>query len=267
MSAQILCVGVSDSSAGTGIQADIKTIQAFGGYAATVITAVSVQNSQNVFDIFPIPPEVVRHQLQAVIDDMRPAVIKTGMLVDEMVMNTVGDFLDACRTDDLRIVIDPVMTSRSGKMMLDKPARDAVKRRLINYADVLTPNLREAQELTGLTITGLDGMKHAADMLLTLGAGTVVIKGGGLDSEEIYNVLADDDGIEVYVQPRINSRATHGAGTTLCAGMAAGIAQGKTPRQAFEAAQDFVSAAIRTAQASGAGYAPVNHNYRDAAIS
>jgi hydroxymethylpyrimidine/phosphomethylpyrimidine kinase len=259
---QVLCVGVSDSSAGTGIQADIKTIQAFGSYAATVIAAVSVQNTHNVYDVFPIPPEVVRHQLQAVIDDLKPTVIKTGMLGDEGIINVVGDFLDQQRNRDIKVVIDPVMTSRIGKVLLDKAASDALKRRLMIHADVITPNLREARDLTGLAIHDIDDMKHAADMLKTLGAGTVIVKGGGLEVDKIFNVLADDDGIQVYEQPRTQSRATHGAGTTLSAAVAVGIAQGLPVRKAFENAQDFLGEAIRTAEIIGGGYGPVNHNCR-----
>ena len=267
MVAQVLCIGVSDSSAGTGIQADIKTIQAFGAYAATVISAVSVQNTMNVYDIFAIPPEVVRHQLQAVMDDLKPTVIKTGMLGDENVINIVGDLLDTLKSQNSHVVIDPVMTSRVGKVLLDKAARDALKRRLIIYADVLTPNLREAQDLTGLAITDVEGMKHAAEMLQTLGADTVVVKGGGLSSEKLYNVLADENGTEVYEMPRLDTRATHGAGTTLSAGIAAGLAMGLTPRAAFEAAQDFLTAAIASAEIIGAGYGPVNHNHSRKAVS
>lgn len=262
MVAQILCVGVSDSSAGTGIQADIKTIQAFKAYTATILTAVSVQNTQNVFDMFHIPPEVVRHQLQAVMDDMKPTVIKTGMLADEAVINVLGDFLDAHKQDNLKIVVDPVMTSRVGKVLLDKSARDALKRRLMIYADVLTPNLREAQDLTGMQIRDLDAMKHAAEMLHTLGAGTVIVKGGALEDDKLFNVLADENGIEVFEQPRLSTRATHGAGTTLSAGIAAGLAHGLSSREAFLDAQDFLAKAISTAEVIGSGYGPVNHNCR-----
>ncbi len=262
MVSQILCIGVSDSSAGTGIQADIKTIQAFGGYAATVITAVSVQNTHSVFDMFPIPAEVVRHQLQAVMDDLKPQVIKTGMLADETVINAIGDFLDEHKADHLKVVVDPVMTSRVGKVLLDKPARDAIKRRLMIYADVLTPNLREAQDLTGLHITDLETMKHAADMLHTLGAGTVVVKGGALENDKLYNVLADENGVEVFEQPRLVTKSTHGAGTTLSSGLAAGLAEGLSPRDSFIRAQDFLSQAIAQAEVIGSGYGPVNHNCR-----
>ena len=262
MVAQVLCIGASDSSAGSGIQADIKTIQAFGAYAATVITAVSVQNTKNAYDLFPLPAEVVRHQVQTVLDDMNPAVIKTGMLCTEEIVNVVGDLLDTLRKDHVRVVVDPVISGRTGKILLDKPACDAIKRRLMMYADVITPNIREVQDLTGLHVTDLDGMKHAAEILQTLGARAVLVTGEALDTDKLYNILADEDGIEVYELQRISNRAAHGAGTTLSAGLSAGLAMGLGIREAFETSLDFLSEAIQSADIIGSGYGPVNHNCR-----
>lgn len=261
MPSQILCIGMSDSSAGTGIQADIKTIQALGGYAATVITSVCVQNTTDVFDIFPIPQEIVSAQLNAVMDDFDPKIIKVGMLGSESTINAVGDFIESHDAKNLKLVVDPVMIGRVGKMLLDKPARDALKRRLLIHAEVITPNLREAQELTGLTIKDLDDMKHAAEMLMTLGCKTAIVKGGSLSSDKIYNVYFDDTGAEVFERPRFDSKATHGAGTTLSSAIAAGLAQGKKPKEAFLTAQEFLIEAIRTAKKMGSGFGPVNHSF------
>ena len=261
MSLPILCIGMSDSSAGTGIQADIKTIQALGGYAATVITAVCVQNTVDVFDMYPIPEQIVEAQMKAVMDDFRPQIVKVGMLGSEAIINAVGDFLEANADGNLQLVVDPVMVGRIGKMLLDKPARDALKRRLLIYADVITPNLREAQELTGLTIRDIDDMKHAAEMLMTLGCRSVIVKGGALSSDKIYNVYFDDHGAEVFDQPRFDSKATHGAGTTLSSGIAAGLAKGLRPKEAFVVAQLFLIEAIRSAEVIGSGFGPVNHSF------
>lgn len=260
MTSQILCVGMSDSSAGTGIQADIKTIQALGEYAATVITSVCVQNTTDVFDIFPIPADVVAAQLKAVWDDFSPEIMKVGMLGSESTINTVGDFIEE-NAKDIKLVVDPVMIGRIGKLLLDKPARDALKRRLLIHAEVITPNLREAQELTGLTINDIDSMKHAAEMLMTLGCTSVVLKGGALTSDKIYNVYFDDRGAEVFELPRFDSKATHGAGTTLSSAIAAGLAKGQSPKEAFVIAQNFLIDAIRTAKNIGAGFGPVNHSF------
>ncbi len=262
MLSQVLCVGMSDSSAGTGIQADIKTIQALGGYAATVLTSVCVQNTTNVFDIYPIPADIVSAQLKAVMDDFSPDVMKLGMLGSEATINAVGDFIEAHNTSkEIKLVVDPVMIGRIGKMLMDKPARDALKRRLLIHAEVITPNIREAEELTGLTIKDIDAMKHAAEMLMTLGCKSVVVKGGSLSADKIYNVYFDDRGAEVFERPRFDSKATHGAGTTLSSAIAAGIADGKTPKESFLIAQDFLMEAIRSASAIGAGYGPLNHGF------
>jgi hydroxymethylpyrimidine/phosphomethylpyrimidine kinase len=262
MAHEILCIGMSDSSAGTGIQADIKTIQALGGYAATVVTAVAVQNTVDVFDIFPIPVAVVKAQLKAVMDDLQPRVIKTGMLVNEDTINAIGDFLDSHKDLDLKYVVDPVITGRVGKTLLDKAARDALKRRLLIHADFLTPNIHEAESLTGLSIRDVDSMKHAAEMLITLGVKNIVVKGGGLVSDKILNVFADENGVEVFEQPRFDSRATHGAGTTLSSAIACMLSQNHTPREAFTHAQEFLMGAIKAADVIGSGFGPVNHAYR-----
>lgn len=260
MSSPIICVGMSDSSAGTGIQADIKTIQALGEYAATVVTSVCVQNTTDVFDMFPIPAEIVSAQLKAVMDDFKADIMKVGMLGSEATINAVGDFIENSG-QDIKLVVDPVMVGRIGKLLLDKPARDALKRRLLIHAEVITPNLHEAQELTGLTIKDIDDMKHAAEMFMTLGCKSVVLKGGALSSDGIFNVYFDDRGPQVFEIPRFDSKATHGAGTTLSSAIAAGLAKGQPTEEAFLIAQDFLMNAIRTAKNIGSGFGPVNHSY------
>lgn len=256
---RILCIGQSDSCAGTGIQADIKTAQAFGVYTATVVTAVSAQNTHSVVEIHPIPAEIVAEQIRAVAEDIAPSVVKTGMLVNESVINTIGDYLDSIQNTGVRVVIDPVMTARSGRVLLDKAAKDALKRRLLIRAEVLTPNIHEAEDLTGLTIRDLDEMMHAAEMLKTLGARHVIVKGGGLADAEVYDVIADANGVEVYATPRIPGKATHGAGTTLSAGLAAGLAQGMDVWDAFVRAREYLNRAIAAGGDIGRGFAPVNH--------
>jgi hydroxymethylpyrimidine/phosphomethylpyrimidine kinase len=258
---QILSIGVSDSSAGTGIQADIKTSMAFGVYAATVVTAVAMQNTNQVFGIHEIPSDIVKTQLKVVMDDLQPKVIKSGMLANEEIINVIGDFMDEYKTSAIKYLVDPVMTSRSGSSLLDKPARDALKRRLLIYADVLTPNKIEAEELTGMTIRDIDDMKHAAQMLMSLGAKHVIVKGGALASDVIHNVYCDEHTIEVYEQPRYTSRATHGAGTTFTAAMACLMAQGRSVQDSFGIAQNYLTETIRTGKKLGSGFGPVNHGF------
>lgn len=259
MGVRILCVGQSDSCAGTGIQADIKTVQAFGGYAATAVTAVSVHDTHALHGIHFIPVDIVQDQIERVLEDIDPPLIKLGMLGNAEIIDMVGDILDRLNKSK-KILLDPVMLSRLGKHYLDKEARDALKRRLLIHADVITPNTTEAMELSGITsIKDVDEMLHAAETLRTLGAGTVILKGSTLQGEIIYDVLADEKGTKIYEMERLQSRATLGAGTTLLAGIAVGMAEGMTVRAAFEQARAFVIQAVREAEIIGSGYGPLNH--------
>ena len=259
MVARILCIGESDSCAGTGIQADIKTAQAFGGYAATALTAVSVQNTHGIFDMHHIPAEIVRHQIEKVFEDLKPSVVKTGMLGNAAIIDVIGDVLDDLEGSGVQVVIDPVMTNRTGRHVLDKEGRDALKRRLLIRADILTPNIEEAQELSGIKINDIDDMTHAAETLRSLGAQIVILQGGSLSGERIHDVLADDNGTEIYTHERYESRSTHGAGATLSAGIAVGLSQGLNTREAFVRARAFVNKAIAGAHVMGGGVGPLNH--------
>ncbi len=259
MVARILCIGQSDSCAGTGIQADIKTAQAFGGYAATALTAVSVQNTHGIFDIHHIPVEIVRHQIEKVLEDLNPSVIKAGMLGDTATIDMFGDILDEIEGDGIKVVIDPVMTNRTGRSLLDKEARDALKRRLLLRADVLTPNITEAEDLSGIKINDIDDMCHAAETLRTLGPRVVVLKGGALSADRMYDVLSSANGTEVFTNDRHESRSTHGAGTTLSAGIAVGLSQGLDVEESFVRARAFVNKAIAGGHVIGGGFGPLNH--------
>jgi hydroxymethylpyrimidine/phosphomethylpyrimidine kinase len=260
-SQQILSIGMSDSSAGTGIQADIKTIYSLGGYASTVITALSIQDSEQVVDTFLIPSDLVKNQLNVIVRDQKPSVIKTGMLGCEDTINIVGDYLDSIKDQQKYVVIDPVMTSRKKQELLDKKTRDALKRRLLIYADILTPNIYEARDLTGLKIQDLNDMKHAAEMLMTLGCRAVLIKGGGIKTEKAFNVYADEDGIVELPWIRRDTRATHGAGTTLAAAIACGLAQGLSLAQAAHMAHAYLNIAIDRARSLSSGFGAVEHFY------
>lgn len=259
MVSQVLCIGQSDSCAGTGIQADIKTVQAFGGYASTVVTAVSVQNTHGVFATHMIPPLLVRAQIEKVMEDLKPPVVKSGMLGTLETIDMLGDILDEEGYDGVKMVIDPVMTSRTGLSLLDKEARDALKRRLLIYADVVTPNITEAQDLSGIQIKDIDDMCHAAETLRTLGAKSVILKGGALAADRVYDVLADERGTEIYQNQKLESRSTHGAGTTLSSGIAIGLSQGLSVRDSFVRARAYVNKAIEGAALIGSGFGPLNH--------
>jgi hydroxymethylpyrimidine/phosphomethylpyrimidine kinase len=257
----ILTVGQSDSCAGTGIQADVKTALCFGVYAATVVTAVTAQNTKAIFDLHVIPHEIVRQQINAVMDDLKPTVIKTGMLANADVIDMIGDYLDRDKQHGVKVVVDPVMTSRTGRRLLDKRAIDAIKRRLFIHADVLTPNITEGHDLTGYPIKDIDDARHVAGMLLTLGPRHVILKGGGLGGERVTDFLVTDQGLEQFDYPRADSRATHGAGTTLSTGIAASIARGMSVRDSYLCARQYLGRAIDQATMHGQGYNPVAHGY------
>ena len=260
MISPILCIGQSDSCAGTGIQADLKTALALGAYAATVVTEVSVQNTQSVYASHPIPAMLVYNQIQKVMEDVDPGVIKTGALSNAGTINMIGDMLDDrdAGYDKIKVVVDPVMT-RTGVDLLDKEARDAFKRRLLIHADILVPNTHEAYVLSGMEIKDIDDMRHAAETLRTLGAKTVIIKGTKLGVDEIQDVLADEKGTEVYTHPKLDTRALYGAGATLSTAIAVGLSKGLDTREAYAQAREFVLKAMEGAQPIGEGYMPLNH--------
>ncbi|MCB1532953.1 MAG: bifunctional hydroxymethylpyrimidine kinase/phosphomethylpyrimidine kinase [Alphaproteobacteria bacterium] len=260
MISPILCIGQSDSCAGGGIQADVKTAMALGGYAATIVTEVSVQNTKGVFASHPVPPIMVHTQIQKVMEDIKPTVIKTGALCNEDVINMIGDMLDEKDTDydTIQLVVDPVM-QRTGVDLLDKAGRDAFKRRLLIHADILTPNITEATKLSGIKIGDVDAMCHAAETLRTLGAKTVIIKGGDLPGEAIQDVLSDEKGTEIYNHERLETKAHYGAGATFSTAVAVGLSKGQDVRTAYQGAIAFMLKAMQAAESIGDGYDPLNH--------
>lgn len=261
MNGRVLIIAGSDSGGGAGIQADIKTVTALGGYAATAITALTAQNTEGVFGILPVAPDFVRRQMQTVLEDIGADCIKTGMLVDGAVIEAVADGI-AILAPGISLVIDPVMVASSGARLFDMAATELLKARLIAQAAVVTPNLPEAELLTGLSIAGLDDMRRAADHLLRLGAAAVVLKGGHLPSETLYDLVISKDEDFVLSARRIATRHTHGTGCTLASAIATGLAQRMPLRASVERAHDFVQRAIRTAPGLGRGHGPLNHTHR-----
>lgn len=258
---RILTVAESDSCGGSGIQADIKTITALGGYAATAVTAITVQNSKGLHDEAFMPPGLVTAQMRAVLEDIGVDAIKTGAMGSVGMIDAVADILDDVQERSYIVVVDPAMVARGGKALLDHEGVAALKRRLLVRASVIIPNRREAELLTGMNIRDLDEMRHAADMMRTLGADAVVLKGGVLNSESVVDLLAWDGGEEVYESPLQNTRHTHGAGCTLAAALTTCLAQGDSLRQAMETALFYLNTAIATAPGFGEGAGPVNHSH------
>jgi len=256
MKGRVLIAAGSDSGGGAGIQADIKAVTALGGFAATAITALTAQNTLGVHGIQEVPIDFVRQQIAVVLDDIGADAIKTGMLHRVEVIEAVVESLDSC---DAPLVADPVMVAKGGARLLDQGATEAVISVLLPRAAVVTPNIPEAEVLAGMEIDGVDGMKRAAEKLLSLGPRAVLLKGGHLDGPRLTDLLLTEAGFEVFEGQRIETKHTHGTGCTTASALAAGLAQGMGLTDAFARARTYVQEAIRTAPGYGAGHGPLNH--------
>ncbi|MGO8915161.1 MAG: bifunctional hydroxymethylpyrimidine kinase/phosphomethylpyrimidine kinase [Stellaceae bacterium] len=258
MKGRVLIVAGSDSSGGAGIQADIKTVTALSGYAATAITALTAQSTLGVSGIVPVAPAFVRQQMEAVLGDIGADCIKTGMLHDAGIIAAVADCL-AAAAPGVPLVVDPVMLATSGARLLDAAAVELLKQRLIAGARVLTPNIPEAEALLGRRIAGVEAMVEAAAALSGLGAAVVVLKGGHLAGGTVRDVVVDGAARYVLESPRLETRHTHGTGCTLASAIATGLAQGMPMRAAIERAHAFVQRALRSAPGYGKGHGPLDH--------
>ena len=253
---RVLIIAGSDSGGGAGIQADIKTVTALGGYAMTAVTALTAQNTLGVEAVHAVPADFVRKQIDVVLSDLGADAIKTGMLGTADIVLTVAEALDAL---EVPVVVDPVMVAKGGHKLLDDAALDAVKGELIPAADLVTPNIPEAALLAGMEITDRAGQIRAAEALLALGPGAVLLKGAHLPGEEIGDLLMTAESAHLMTAPRIESRHTHGTGCTLASAIATFLAQGAALTEAVEAARDYVQAAIASAPGFGKGHGPLNH--------
>jgi hydroxymethylpyrimidine/phosphomethylpyrimidine kinase len=258
MRGRVLVIAGSDSGGGAGIQADIKTITALDGFAATAITALTAQNTLGVHGVMPVPPDFIRQQIETVMSDIGADIIKIGMLGDAVTIEAVCDALAAC-APGVPVVLDPVMVAKGGHALLAAQAVDVLRRRLLPMAAVITPNLPEAEALLGQTIATEAEMRSAAEALLALGVPAVLLKGGHLVSETVTDLLGTAAGIEVFAALRIPTRHTHGTGCTTASAVAAGLAQGMGLRDAVIRARTYVRAAIQAAPGLGQGHGPLNH--------
>jgi hydroxymethylpyrimidine/phosphomethylpyrimidine kinase len=253
---RVLIIAGSDSGGGAGIQADLKTVTALGGYAATAITAVTVQDTLGVHGVHAIPIELIEAQARAVLSDIGADVIKTGMLGDVAVVSLVAQLIAEA---SLPAVIDPVMIAKGGAALLDASAIAVVRDQLIPLAALLTPNAPEAEALTGLSITCLDDQRRAGHALLEAGARAVLMKGGHMPGERVTDLLITADGETAFEGERIATRHTHGTGCTLASACATGLAQGLSLTAAVARAWDYVHEAILRAPGLGAGHGPLDH--------
>jgi len=254
---RVLILAGSDSGGGAGVQADIKTVTALGGYAATAITAITIQNTLGVSGVHPIPPEVVEAQAVAVLDDIGADALKTGMLGDAAMVEAVARVLD--RAPGTPAVVDPVITAKGGAALLAAEAVAAVRALLIPRAALLTPNAPEAETLTGLPVTTTDDLRRAGEALLQAGAKAVLMKGGHVAGERVVDLLITPDGETAFEGERIETRHTHGTGCTLASACATGLAQGLPLVAAVARAWDYVHEAMLRAPGFGAGHGPLDH--------
>ena len=255
---RVLIVAGSDSSGGAGIQADIKTCTAFGVYTAAAITAITAQNTVGVQRVEAVSADFVAAQMRSVLSDIGADVIKIGMLANADIIKAVADII-INEAEDVSVVLDPVMVATSGDKLLEDDAIDAMKELLIPLADVVTPNVDEAEILTGLRPEDANGLSRAGERLLEMGAFAALMKGGHLDSKSITDVLVTPEGNHIMSAPRIYSRHTHGTGCTLASAVAALLAQSAPLEVAVREAREFVMEAIRTAPKLGKGNGPLNH--------
>lgn len=253
-----LTVAGFDPSGGAGVVADIKTFTSFGCFAAAAVTSLTFQNTTGVFGVANQSAETVRRQVLPVVEDLRVAGMKTGMLPTREIISEVARLLRETSLSETAPVVDPVVRSTSGHDLIDDDALTALMRELLPLARVATPNVPEAERITGMKITNEDDMRRAAALMRDMGARAVLVKGGHLAGDAL-DLLDDEGRVRLFRAPRIASDATHGTGCTLAAAIAACLARGYGLAESVDAAKRFVTAAIRRAPGLGRGFGPVQH--------
>jgi hydroxymethylpyrimidine/phosphomethylpyrimidine kinase len=258
---RVLTIAGSDSGGGAGIQADLKTFAANGCYGMSVIAALTAQNTTEVTGIFPVPPEFVAQQIDAVMTDIGADAVKIGMLHSPDLIAVVAGRLEYYGAKN--IVVDPVMVSKSGARLLRQDAAEALKTRLFPLATLITPNLPEASDILGRPVEKAEDLREACIGLAAFGPRAVLLKGGHLEGKESPDVLYADGGFSFFGGARTATRNTHGTGCTLSSAIAAGLAKGMDTGSAVKAAKEYISAAIEAGAryAVGAGHGPVHHYY------
>jgi len=254
-----LTIAGSDSGAGAGIQADLKTFAALGVYGTSAITAITAQNTVGVSAICVLSPKLVAAQIDAVVSDIGAEAVKTGMLANAGIINMVAKKIREHRLRN--VVVDPVMVATSGDLLIQKSAVAALRTRLIPMATVVTPNLPEAEELTGMKLRSPEELEEAARRIVAMGAQSVIIKGGHRRGPAV-DLFYDGKKFRALYAPRIRTKNTHGTGCTFSAAIAANLAQGEKLESAVTLAKQFITGAIRRAFPVGAGHGPVHHFHR-----
>ncbi len=253
---KVLTVAGSDSGGGAGIQADLKTFAAFGVYGTSALTAVTAQNTRGVFAVAEVPEEVIALQIDVVLEDIGADAVKSGMLSSASIVETVADRLEAWGVD--HFVVDPVMVAKGGHPLLHESAVAALKERLLPLASVVTPNIPEAEILSGMSIDSDEAAREAARAIATLGPRFVIVKGGHRTGDATDLVFDGSEFTELTAE-RIDTPNTHGTGCSYSAAIAALLARGLPPIEAIANAKGWLTEAIRASYAIGGGHSPVNH--------
>lgn len=253
-----LTIAGSDSSGGAGIQADLKTFSAHGVYGMSVITSVTAQNTKGVFAIHDIPCEIIGKQTDAIFEDIEVNGLKIGMVSQTDTIKIISSKLKQYKP--LNIVLDPVMVSTSGYDLLQPDAKAALINELFPLATVITPNIPEAEVITGISIKNLDDMKKAAKSIIEIGTKNVLLKGGHL-TEEAIDVFYDGEDFKFFESRRINTKNTHGTGCTLSSAIASNLALGYSIEDAISKAKEYITTAIKNSLSIGKGNGPTHHFY------
>jgi hydroxymethylpyrimidine/phosphomethylpyrimidine kinase len=254
-----MTIAGSDSGGGAGIQADLKTFAALGVYGTSALTAITAQNTIGVTGVHEIPTDIIAAQIEAIITDIGADAVKTGMLSSSAIVEVVAQELKRHRVEAL--VIDPVMVAKSGDPLLQQEAVEALRAKLVPLAAVVTPNIPEAEVLTGLKITSLDDMRLAAEKIIEMDARGVVVKGGHL-AGPATDLFYDGSRFQEFTAPRIDTKNTHGTGCTFASAIAAGLARRLSVIDSVAQAKEYVTEAIRRCFPIGQGHGPLNHFYK-----
>ena len=262
---RVLIVAGSDSGGGAGIQADIKTVTALGGFAMTAITALTAQNTKGVFGVVGVEPDFIAEQMHVVLEDLGADAIKIGMLHNAAVIETVCRVI-AEQAADLPLIVDPVMFAKGGHSLLEPESVSALRDLLLPLASVVTPNIPEAEALTDRRIGAVEDMPGAAQSIAAMGPDAVLLKGGHLPGDDLSDILYTPAATRRWDDSRIDSRHTHGTGCTLASAVATGLAQGLALEAAVTRARSYVREAIRHAPGFGSGHGPLGHGHTVAAF-
>ena len=254
---KVLIIAGSDSSGGAGIQADIKAVTALGSYAMTAVTAVTAQNTRGVKVIASIPTKNVRKQITMVLDDIGANAVKIGMLHNTSIIKCVCNILNKYKLKN--VVLDPVMIAKGGTQLINSNSINYLKKNLLPLCNIVTPNIPEAEVLTGYSILDKEDMIKAAKEIISMGAKNVLLKGGHLKNKMIFDILVSKKEIKIFPKRKIKTRHTHGTGCTLSSALATCLSQKKSIYKSCKISLTYVDKAILTAPGYGKGFGPLNH--------